>query len=118
MLAAALLTVIAFFAAGRYGEPPFKDAPTQRLLIAAKTDLFVMLWLAIAISNVARLRFMSPLDIAGSGAGPPSQRLRNAVAFLQNTLEQVGLAVPAHVILAAVYDHGAAIVPILGGMFC
>ena len=70
MLAAVLLTAVAFAAVGRYWVPLNRLATGQRLLIAAKTDSFVVLWLAIAISNVARLRFISPIDIAGSGAGP------------------------------------------------
>jgi len=100
MLAAVLLTAVAFAAVGRYWVPLNRLATGQRLLIAAKTDLFVVLWLAIAISNVARLRFIAPIDTAGSGSGPGSQEIKIAAAFLQNTLEQVCIAVPAHLALA------------------
>jgi uncharacterized membrane protein YecN with MAPEG domain len=118
MLAAVLLTAVAFAAVGRYWVPLNRLATGQRLLIAAKTDLFVVLWLAIAISNVARLRFISPIDIAGSGSGPGSQEIQIAAAFLQNTLEQVCIAVPAHLALATLYGGSPALVPVLGGLFC
>src|ERR1017187_1339462 len=54
------ISAVAFAAVGRYWVPLNRLATGQRLLIAAKTDLFVVLWLAIAISNVARLRFIAP----------------------------------------------------------
>ncbi|HET7411890.1 MAG TPA: MAPEG family protein, partial [Pararhizobium sp.] len=56
-----------------------------------------------AIANVARMRFFSPQDIGGSSTGSASLAVRNARAILQNTLEQVVLAVPVHVALAAVF---------------
>ncbi|MGO8855040.1 MAG: MAPEG family protein [Steroidobacteraceae bacterium] len=118
MLAATLLTVVAFVSVDRYWVSPNGLATGQRLLIAAKTDLFVVLWLAIAISNVARLRFFSPIDIEGSGSGAGRQQIRIASAFLQNTLEQVCVAVPAHLALATFYAGSPAIVPVLGGLFC
>jgi hypothetical protein len=96
---------------------PVLDALGERLLIAAKTDLIVVLWLAIAISDVARRRFFSPLDIMGSSEATGSRQIRNASAFLQNTLEQVAVAVPAHFALAAFYPGSPAIVPALGGLF-
>jgi len=119
MLAALMVTVAAFSAAERYGASPGHAAATSaRLLIAAKTDLFVVLWLAAAISNVARLRFFSPIDIAGSASGPGSQNIQVAMAFLRNTLEQVCVAIPAHLALATLYLGSPMLVPVLGGLFC
>ncbi len=118
MLAAALVTAAAFPLVDRCW-PHWSGMPTaERLGLAAKTDLFVVLWLAIAISDVARRRFISPLDIKGSSEGPGSPEIRNANAFLQNTLEQVAIAVPAHVALALYYRGSAAIVPAFGALFC
>ncbi|WP_419826859.1 MAPEG family protein [Sphingomonas sp.] len=48
-------------------------APTtlaERLIVTARADVFVLCWLAAAIGNVARLRFFSADDIAGSGSAP------------------------------------------------
>src|SRR5271154_622933 len=118
MAVAALMTVGAFVIVDRYGAPSSPVALAERLMIAVRTDLFVVLWLAIAISNIARIRFISPDDIAGSGAAPPSPRLGIATAVLQNTLEQVAIAVPAHFALAIFYGSRPIMVPVLGGLFC
>jgi len=118
MAVAVFLTAGAFVIVDRYGAPASPVALAERLMIAVRTDLFVVLWLAIAISNVARIRFISPDDIAGSGAASPGPRLRTAAAFLQNTLEQVAIAVPAHFALAIFYSDRPLIVPVLGGLFC
>lgn len=118
MLVAAMLTAAAFPLADRYGPHPDASTRAERLLVAAKTDLIVVLWLAIAISDVARRRFNSPLDIKGSSEGPGSAPIRNANAFLQNTLEQTAVAVPAHLALAIFYGGSVAIVPVFGTFFC
>ncbi|MGA2707868.1 MAG: MAPEG family protein [Steroidobacteraceae bacterium] len=117
MLAAVLLTAGAFVVVDRHWPPSANMPIGERLLIAAKTDLIVVLWLAIAIADVARRRFISPLDIMGSSEGEGSRQIRNANAFLQNTLEQVAVAVPAHFALAAFYPGSPAIVPALGALF-
>src|SRR4051794_6157479 len=76
--------------------PPRVVMPGERLAYAIRVDLFVMMWLLIAIARVGNIRFFSADDIRGSGFAPPSPRLAMASAFLQNTLEQVALAIPAH----------------------
>lgn len=89
------------------GEP---DRPVaERLALTLKADLVVMLWLAAAVANVARLRFFSPEDIAGGASGAPSPRVRQAGAILQNTLEQAALAVPVHLGLAATCRHSVSL---------
>lgn len=80
---------------------PFAD----RLQTALRADLFVVAWLAAAIANVARLRFFSERDIAGSSAENASPEVRRARAILQNSFEQVCLAILAHVILAASLEN-------------
>jgi hypothetical protein len=118
MLAAVLATAAAFPLADHYW-PGSTGMPTgERLLLAAKTDLFVVLALVIAISDVARRRFLSPPDIQGSSEAPGSAPMRHASAFLQNTLEQAAVAVPAHVALALFYRGSAAIIPLFGTFFC
>lgn len=118
MLAATVLTAAAFPLADHYAPQSTGASTAERLRIAAKTDLFVVAWLAIAISDVARRRFISPLDIKGSSEGAGSPQIRVANAFLQNSLEQVVLAVPAHFALAVFYRGGPAIVPVFGAFFC
>ena len=90
----------------------------ERLQVALRADVFVICWLAAAIANVARLRFFSSDDIAGSSAGPGSQPVRDAVAILQNTVEQVVLAVPTHLVFAAIVAPPAAMLVALAGLFC
>src|SRR3546814_19365033 len=56
----------------------------------------------IGVGTIARLRRKSAQDTAGSAFGPPSERLRIPLAFLQNTLEQAVLAAFAAMALATV----------------
>jgi hypothetical protein len=90
----------------------------DRLQLALTCDLFVVVWLAIAIGNVARLRFFSEQDIAGIALTEQTQRVRIASAILQNTLEQVALAVPVHLALACLVDGFSYVYPVLAGLFC
>lgn len=90
----------------------------ERLQTALRTDLFVVGWLAAAIANVARLRFFSFDDIAGSKAGPGSKPVQDAVAILQNTLEQCVLAVPTHLAFATIADHPTSVLMTLTALFC
>lgn len=78
----------------------------ERLAYALRLEILVVFWLALAIANVARLRFFSAQDIGGSGLTEASPQLRQARAILQNTLEQVVLAMAAHLALAAQPGQG------------
>ena len=89
----------------------------SRLQFAIRVDLLVVAWLAAGIANVARLRFFSESDIAGSGGGPGSDKVRVAGAILQNTFEQASLAVAAHLIVAASFDRSNALIAALAGLF-
>jgi hypothetical protein len=113
ILTAGLLTLAAVW------EPT--DTPVrpgaERLQAALRADLFVVAWLAAAIANVARLRFFSRDDIAGSGTGSGSRPVREAVAILQNTTEQVVLAVPTHLALATVLARPAVPLAVLVALF-
>ncbi|MDP1028381.1 MAPEG family protein [Sphingomonas sp. KR1UV-12] len=113
---AAALAVTAVAVAIGLLHPGPSLPPAERAMLAIRTDLFVVIWLAVAIGNVARLRFLSPADIAGSAAGPSSPRIAPASAFLQNTLEQVALAVPVHVALAIAMPRPATLLAILAAL--
>lgn len=114
-MAGALLVTVAIVAAALVLGPP---APlSQRLATAIMVDLTVVAWLAGGIANVARLRFFSPTDIAGSGRTDASTAVRDASAVLQNTLEQVALAVPVHIAAAVMIERSATLSIALGLMF-
>ncbi len=89
----------------------------SRLQRALRVDLLVVAWLAAAIANVARLRFFSEQDIAGSSAAAASDKVRVAGAILQNTFEQVGLAFATHLIVAATFSSSGAVIVALGCLF-
>lgn len=87
--------------------PPVPVDPLARFAVALQADLFVVVWVLIAIRRVSSLRFRSAHDIAGSAYGSPSEKVAIASAFLQNTLEQAFIAVIAHLALASVGGAGA-----------
>ncbi len=89
----------------------------ERLIVTARADVFVLCWLAAAIGNVARLRFFSADDIAGSGFGTATAEVARANAVLQNTLEQVAVAVPVHVALAILVTSSMPLIVALAALF-
>jgi hypothetical protein len=68
---------------------------------ALQWDILLVLWLAANIAMLARHRFFTPADIDGGGLsdGTPTAKVLQSV--LQNTLEQMVLALSAHLIWAA-----------------
>lgn len=118
MAAAVVVTIIATaigLMLDRTTDPPlFAD----RLQAVLRRDLFVVAWLAAAIANVARLRFLSPDDIAGSSAATATPAVGQAGAILRNTFEQVVLAILAHAMLAAALSRPAPLVTMLVALFC
>ncbi len=91
----------------------------DRLGHALRADVFVWLWLVVAIGRVAKGRFFSPADIDGSGLTEASARVRIPAAILQNTLEQCVLAGAAHLALAATLrPREMVLVPLLVALFC
>jgi hypothetical protein len=91
---------------------PHLEGFAERIRYVMRADLVVFIWLVAAVANVARQRFFSPADIDGSGLAGASPKIRVGLAVLQNTLEQVVLAVGAHFALAAT-ARGAVMVLIL-----
>lgn len=104
-LAAAAVTALILWFAWTAGERwfPAIDDPAERLGFALRLDLAVPLCLAVAIFRVSTQRVRSPEDIGGSASLVESPAVRQSRAILQNTLEQVVLAVPAHLALATVF---------------
>lgn len=72
----------------------------ERLAFALRWDLPLFLWLMGCVQAVSTGRYRSPDDIRGSAFGPPSKAIAVRRAVLQNSVEQVLLAVGAHLILA------------------
>lgn len=112
-MGAALLVSLSIIAAALVWGParPFES----RLSTAAVAAAIVAGWLAAGIANVARLRFFSPAVIdAGHAPDDPTAQAR---AILQNTLEQVVLAIPVYVGLAVTFDRSMAAIAAMTGLF-
>lgn len=114
MAGAVLVTAAIVVASLAFGPPA---ALSTRLKVAIMADLVVVAWLAAGIGNVARLRFLSPADITGGGRPDASTAVRDASAILQNTLEQVTLAIPVHIAAAVVIDRSLTLLVALGIIF-
>ncbi len=97
---------------------PRIDAIADRLRYAIRCDLFVAAWLVPMIAAIATLRFGSPADIGGSGLSEATPPVRRARAVLENTLEQIVLAMPLHLGLALLLPlRCIVVVPILAALF-
>lgn len=79
----------------------------DRLSFALRANLFILIWLLVAVGLVARIRRHSVEDNAGSAFSSPSARLAIPAAFLQNTLEQVLITALAFMALATVEGEAA-----------
>lgn len=109
MLAALALSIAALGWAAVTG-PAFLLPPVDAaspLTWAIKWDGAVLACLIVAIGNLARHRFFTPVDIDGSGLTNGTERAHVLQAILQNTLEQAVIAVIAHLFWAAVMPFGA-----------
>ena len=80
----------------------FPDALAERLAFALRADLVIALWVVLGVRMVAKVRFRSTEDNAGSAYSKPSARLAVPKAFLQNTLEQAFTTSVAILALATV----------------
>lgn len=117
MASALLLTIVVLglvaFATHGCGVVPFP----QRLQDALRIDLLVVLWVAVGIANVARLRFFSEQDIAGSGSQQAPDQVRIANAVLENSFEQAVLAIVTHLIVAATFAGSTPLIAALACLF-
>jgi hypothetical protein len=82
----------------------FPTALPDRLAMAARASIFVLVWVLVGVGMVSTGRRFSAADSGGSAAGPPSERIAIRVAFLQNTLEQSVLAVGLYFALATLLE--------------
>ncbi len=98
MAAAALATLVALSGALWFSPDLLVPADDlkARLAFVATCDLLVVFWLLIAVGSLARHRFFSPEDIDGGGLTEATEAARIRQALLQNTLEQVVLALAVH----------------------
>lgn len=78
----------------------FPEGLSDRIAFALKVNLFVLIWVVIAIRMVSRVRFYSPQDNRGSAYTTPSEKIAVPLAFLQNTLEQSVIAIGMYLALA------------------
>jgi hypothetical protein len=85
---------------------PLGDAMADRIAFALRADLVLGLWLLASVGAVAKGRFFSPRDISGAAYSDPTPRIAVARAVLQNTHEQVTLAVTVHLALATLLPAG------------
>lgn len=85
----------------------FPEDTSDRLAFALRADLFIVIWVIIAIRRVSSIRDRSIEDSAGAAYAPPSERLALRAAFLRNTLEQAFIAVIGHLALASVEGDAA-----------
>src|SRR5262245_39802617 len=100
-LASTLLALALAIVAAPSGFLPDDNNAASTIAHALQWDILLVLWLAANIAMLARHRFFTPADIDGGGLsdGTPTAKVLQSV--LQNTLEQVVLAVLAHLIWAA-----------------
>jgi hypothetical protein len=95
-----LLLAFAIVAAPGSLLPDDSDA-AARIAHALRWDVLLAFWLAANIAMLARHRFFTPEDIDGGGLSEGTQTAKVLQSVLQNTLEQVVLALSVHLIWAA-----------------
>jgi hypothetical protein len=114
-LAIALLTLAAFFGRDRIAPSASVEFRLELLaisLIAPAAALF------ICIARLAKHRFFTPEDINGSALTEGTSRAKLLQALLQNTLEQVALALPVYFICSFAFPgHLLGLIPAAAAMF-
>lgn len=105
MLVAIVATVLIACLVAALTRSAAPQSIAHRVQWLVRAELCVGVWLAASIANVARLRFISSDDIAGSSSGQGSRAVRNASSMLQNTLEQAVLAAIAYAGIALSVDR-------------
>lgn len=101
--AKALVVSAACFAAGYLLLPKVFTFPAttfDALVFALRVDLFILLWVVVAVGLVSHARRQSTADIRGAAFGAPSESIRIKIAFLQNTLEQAFVAMLSHLVFS------------------
>jgi len=115
LTAVATLTLAAIFG-GAYIAPSasveFRLVRLAACLMAPAASLFV------CIARLAKHRFFTPEDINGSALTEGTSRAKLLQALLQNTLEQLGLAVPVYLSCSLIFpSRFLGLVPAAAAMF-
>ena len=76
--------------------PSVAQDPWSRLSLWLACAVFVSAWLLVSVGRLAGHRFFTPADIDGGGLSDGTPRAKLLQTLIQNTLEQVVLAVPAY----------------------
>lgn len=97
LLCAVALPVATVLLADHWSAP---ETLSERLAFALQANVFIWIWVVVAMRMVSSGRFRSPADIRGSAYGAPSPHIAVHAAFLQNSLEQAAVATAAHLALA------------------
>jgi hypothetical protein len=100
-LSAALLALVLAIVLAPGAFLPDDDGAISAISHALQWDALVVVWLAASIAALARHRFFNPSDIDGGGLSEATPTARVFQSVLQNTLEQVVLALATHLIWAA-----------------
>ena len=101
-----LILCAACFAAGYMLLPKVMVFPAtllDALVFTLRADLFILLWVVLAVGLVSRARRQSTADIRGAAFGVPSESIRIKTAFLHNTLEQAFVAIGLHLVLSTLF---------------
>jgi hypothetical protein len=99
-----------------FGAMP--GAMSSRLEVLALGALAPSLALAFSIARLAAHRFHTPQDLDGSGLTSGTERASLLQALLQNTLEQVALALPVYAAWALLAPtHLIAVLPVAALLF-
>ena len=93
MAAGFAATVVAFALPVLPAAPAGAEERTSLWLAASVS---ASLWLLIGVALLARHRFFTPADIDGGGLSDGTPGAKLLQSLIQNTLEQVVLAIPAY----------------------
>jgi len=115
LTAVAVLTLAAIFGGTRFAASSSVEFRLELLaasLIAPAASLF------ICIARLAKHRFFTPEDINGSALTEGTSRAILLQALLQNTLEQLALALPVYVSCSFLFpSHFLGLIPAAAAMF-
>ena len=115
LVAVAIFIVVVIFA----GHGIVSPAPLEfRLWLLAVSIIAPALTLFVCIARLAKHRFFTPEDIHGSALSGGTARARLLQSLLQNTLEQLALALPVYMSCAFVYpSRFLGVIPAAAAMF-
>lgn len=101
-----LVLTTACFAAGYVLLPQVMVFPTtmlDALVFTLRANLFIVLWVVLAVGLVSHARRQSTADIGAAAFGVPSESIRIKTAFLQNTLEQSFVAIGVQLVFSTLF---------------